>query len=83
MYKSGFVDRILSRLYSRPELFLSLSFLALITIGTILLSLPISVKSHISCVDALFTATSAVCVTGLIVLDTGRDFSFFGQLVIL
>lgn len=39
--------------------------------------------SSISFINALFTATSATCVTGLIVLDTGKDFSTFGQLIIL
>lgn len=64
---------------------LSLSFLFLIFLGTVLLSLPIS-SAHderISFIHALFTSTSAVCVTGLTVLDTGRDFSIFGQIVIL
>jgi len=63
---------------------LLLSFGILILIGTILLALPISGSSgSISWLDALFTATSAVCVTGLVVLDTGKDFSGFGQAVIL
>jgi len=56
-----------------------------ITIGTILLNLPSasSTAKSIGFINALFTATSATCVTGLIVLDTGKDFSTFGQLVIL
>ena len=56
-----------------------------ITIGTILLNLPSasSTAKSIGFINALFTATSATCVTGLIVLDTGKDFSIFGQLVIL
>ncbi len=83
MYKLTLIDRLLSRLYSRPELFLSVSFLVLIGAGTILLLLPISANTNISFIDALFTAVSATCVTGLIVLDTGKDFTFFGQLVIL
>jgi len=60
-------------------------FLALIILGTILLVLPISSKSGqaTAVVDALFTATSAVCVTGLIVVDTGSYWSSFGQGVIL
>jgi trk system potassium uptake protein TrkH len=49
-----------------------------------MLKLPFSTRvGHISLVDALFTATSAVCVTGLIVVDTGSYFSLFGQCVIL
>ena len=56
-----------------------------IAIGTILLNLPVasSTGNSIGFINALFTATSATCVTGLIVLDTGKDFSTFGQLVIL
>jgi len=55
-----------------------------IVAGTLLLMLPISVEGgHISLINALFTATSAGCVTGLTVLDTGTDFTFFGQAVIL
>jgi len=59
-------------------------FIATILIGSIVLSLPFASQGRdISYVDALFTSTSAVCVTGLIVLDTPKDFSFGGQLVIL
>ena len=61
-----------------------LSFLAAIAVGTILLSLPAaSTKGHLSVIDALFTSTSAVCVTGLIVVDTATHFTKFGQTVIL
>ena len=61
-----------------------LSFLVAITVGTLLLELPCStVRGEIDFVDAVFTATSAVCVTGLIVRDTGSDFTRFGQIVIL
>ena len=83
MYKVGFKDKLLSRLYSRPELFLSVSFLFLIFVGTVLLLLPVSSRAGISFIDALFTAVSATCVTGLVVLDTGKDFTLFGQIVIL
>ena len=67
-----------------PQVIIS-SFLITIVIGAILLSLPQSAAegSSISTVDAFFTATSATCVTGLIVKDTGKDFSKFGQMVIL
>jgi len=59
-------------------------FLALIIVGASLLCLPKSyVGEPTSPVDALFTATSATCVTGLIVEDTGSHFSFMGQIVIL
>lgn len=59
------------------------SFALLILIGTLLLLLPNATTGNISVIDAAFTATSAVCVTGLIVVDTATDFSFFGQLIIL
>ena len=62
-----------------------LGFLLLILIGTFLLSLPISTStgSRAKIVDALFTANSAICVTGLVVVDTGKFWSHFGQIVIL
>lgn len=59
------------------------SFIALIISGAALLLLPWSTVHGISAIDALFTSTSAVCVTGLIVLDTAKDFTFFGQGIIL
>lgn len=60
------------------------SFAVAIIAGTILLLLPLSTKSgQISYVDALFTATSGVCVTGLTVQDTATYFTPFGQTVIL
>ncbi len=62
-----------------------IGFLALIVVGTLLLMMPFATASGTwnSFVVALFTATSAVCVTGLAVVDTGNDFSFWGQLTIL
>lgn len=65
------------------EFTLASGFLVIILIGTILLLLPISHHGDISFIDALFTATSAVCVTGLTVLKIGSDFTFFGQIIIL
>jgi len=60
-------------------------FAAIIAVGTLLLILPISSKAgqFTNPVDALFTATSAVCVTGLVVVDTGTYWSHFGQAIIL
>jgi len=68
-----------------PNQVLVLSFLGFILIGTYLLHLPVASASEeaIRWIDALFTATSAACVTGLIVVDTGSDFSLFGQWIIL
>lgn len=59
-------------------------FLAVILVGSALLSLPISsVASPPKYIDALFTSVSAVCVTGLITVDTATQWSLFGQIVIL
>ncbi len=69
-----------------PTQTLIASFLVLIVSGAGLLMLPkasAAGKENLSFVDALFTATSATCVTGLIVKNTGKDFSLMGQLVIL
>jgi trk system potassium uptake protein TrkH len=67
-----------------PTKTLIISFLVLIISGSGLLMLPrASTGDNLSFVDALFTATSATCVTGLIVKDTGQDFSLMGQIVIL
>lgn len=64
---------------------LALGFLAVIIIGAIILTLPISSASGetTNFLDALFTSTSAVCVTGLVTLDTGTYWSVFGQTVIM
>lgn len=60
------------------------AFLGMILLGTLLLLLPFATSgSGVRFIDALFTMTSAVCVTGLIVMDTPHDFTLFGQLVIL
>ncbi len=59
-------------------------FAGLIVVGTLLLCLPYASTSRpLGVVNALFTATSATCVTGLAVVDTGKDLSIFGQLVVL
>ncbi|GAB6066522.1 TrkH family potassium uptake protein [Aquifex pyrophilus] len=66
-----------------PSRTLLLSFSLLILLGAFLLYLPVSTTRPISFLDALFTSTSAVTVTGLVVLDTYSDFTIFGKLVIL
>ena len=74
-----------ARLGVSPAAAVALSFALLIAAGTILLSIPAATASGrlTKPVDALFTATSASCVTGLIVHDTPTHWSLFGQLVIL
>ena len=74
----------LARRFS-PTAALVVSFAAMIVVGGLLLTLPpmTTAQGSLGLLDALFTATSAVCVTGLAVLDTGRDFTTAGQLVVL
>lgn len=75
----------------KPRLALSttqiilLSFLAVILVGSLLLSLPFATQNgeSVPYVDALFTATTATCVTGLVTLPTATTWSLFGQIVIL
>ncbi|MEO0234187.1 MAG: TrkH family potassium uptake protein [candidate division WOR-3 bacterium] len=69
-----------------PSLVIIFGYIVFIISGALLLSLPISLndpKVNINFIDALFTSTSAVCVTGLIVKDTATFFSPFGKLIIL
>lgn len=75
----------LARLVLRASVLLVSSFLLLILVGTVLLLLPRATPADnpISIVDALFTSTSAVCVTGLVVRDTATEFTPFGQTIIL
>lgn len=67
-----------------PGRLITLGFAAVILIGAGLLLLPISVRpgAEVAPIDALFTSTSAVCVTGLIAIDTADHFTFFGQAVV-
>lgn len=60
-----------------------MSFVILIGVGAFMLMLPFAHRGELSLIDALFTATSAVCVTGLIVKDTPVDFTTFGHAIIL
>jgi len=66
-----------------PALLFIGSFIILIFVGTGLLMLPRATIAGISFLDALFTATSAVCVTGLIVVDTATYFTTFGRVIII
>jgi trk system potassium uptake protein TrkH len=76
---------LLARTMRHPSLLLPLSFLGIIAFATLLLKLPAATPrgEPIGWVDALFTATSAVCVTGLAVRSTADGFTPFGQAVIL
>ena len=80
------MQRLLHLVYSlNRSTLIAFSFMAIILVGTFLLMLPISNTSGkwLPVIDALFTATSASCVTGLAVLDTGKDLTIFGQLVLI
>ena len=68
-----------------PAKVMVIGFASVVLLGALLLNLPIATKSgeSIGLLDALFTATSAVCVTGLIVVDTATYWSIFGQVVII
>ena len=92
--KTGAGKLVLDRLVGTPEKTTAFSFIVMICVGTVLLMLPRSVAGNgsIGFVDALFTATSAHCVTGLTVINTAMDgwaradlpaLSTFGQTVVL
>lgn len=66
-----------------PAQLFIVSFLLIIFVGSVLLLLPKATYTGISFLDALFTSTSAVCVTGLVVVDTGTHFTAFGQTIIM
>lgn len=67
----------------KPEMLFAYSFLVIVFIGAFLLKLPNATHSGISFINALFTSTSAVCVTGLTVVPTSSTFTIMGQSVIL
>lgn len=76
---------VLGFLWRRPALLLILTFVVLSVVGGLVLTFP-ACSAHdrpLDALDALFTAVSASCVTGLTVVDTATDFTFVGQLVIL
>ncbi|WP_196594088.1 TrkH family potassium uptake protein [Pectinatus sottacetonis] len=77
--------KILTTSILSPYQILVLSFASVIFIGTLFLMLPISSANgqSLSLINALFTSTSAVCVTGLSVVDTGHYFSYFGQTILI
>src|SRR5574344_296513 len=76
--------RIFHRNYTRTQI-IAIGFILIIIAGTLLLMLPFATRSGESAgfINSLFTATSATCVTGLVVVDTCTNWSIFGQLVIL
>ena len=75
--------RYIYQVYYNPAIVFVGSFFTIILLGSFLLMLPNATTNGITFTDALFTATSAVCVTGLVVLDTANDFTQIGQTIIL
>ena len=84
-----FINAFLQHLYRRSGFnalpMIALGFLAIILLGSVLLALPVAsaTGTPVPWFDTLFTATSAVCVTGLVVRDTGTAYSTFGHVVLL
>lgn len=81
--ESSKLFRIVNSVKMAPPLLFALSFLAVIGVGSGLLMLPNAQAVPLSYFEALFTATSAVCVTGLVVVDTAVAFTHMGQLIIM
>lgn len=75
----------MKRIKLSPYVLILLSFVILLLIGAILLMLPISLQNGQfgNFLDSLFTATSALCVTGLVVNDVNTTYTIFGKIVIL
>jgi trk system potassium uptake protein TrkH len=81
MNKPFRIRAFFSRHFTPARIFI-LSFAAVILTGAFLLRFPFAAsKGHLTFVDALFTSTSAVCVTGLTCVDIGKDLSFAGQVI--
>jgi trk/ktr system potassium uptake protein len=75
--------RMINSVKIPPALIFSASFLIIIFIGSGLLMMPRSHTSHLSWLDSLFTSVSAVCVTGLVVVDTATAFTTLGKIIIV
>ena len=75
----------LEKLIENPPLVLGISFAFIILVGAMLLNLPIASKNveSVGFINALFTASSATCVTGLIVVNTAAHWTIFGKIVII
>ncbi|MEC1601448.1 TrkH family potassium uptake protein [Bacillus halotolerans] len=76
-------ETVIKWVHFSPPQVLAIGFFLTIIIGSLLLKLPISTAKPLSWIDALFTAASATTVTGLAVVDTGTEFTVFGQTVIM
>jgi trk system potassium uptake protein TrkH len=74
---------IFKKIEIHPLYKILISFIVLIVSGSFLLKIPAASTVHLSYIDALFTSTSAVCVTGLIVVDTAKDFTLMGLIILI
>ena len=86
IYKhQNYFSRLICRIQNKPARLITLSFFFVILAGSLLLTLPCASRSgeSLGFLKALFTATSAACVTGLVVADTATAWSVFGQIVII
>ncbi|MBO4408811.1 MAG: Trk family potassium uptake protein, partial [Clostridiales bacterium] len=85
LYARTRTDKIVYSFLAHPGRLIVLSFLFVILLGSFLLALPWATKegTDFTYFDALFTATSATCVTGLIVADTQTTFTVFGKIVLI
>ena len=86
MWEFDFTDMdMMKKKWITPPRVITASFAAMILVGALLLCLPIASKDgqNVHFIDALFTATSANCVTGLVVLNTAEQWTVFGKIIIL
>src|SRR5690606_38932444 len=83
LIRLSFLIKYIYKIYFNPAILFVGSFGVFSLIGAFFLMLPRVTTHGISFIDALFTSTSAICVTGLAVLDTAHDFTQFGQTVIM
>ena len=70
-------------IFKSPEIILPITFFILCLLGSLLLAIPLSLNGRVNFLDSVFTAVSAVCVTGLSVFDVGSTLTSFGQLILI
>lgn len=81
--RNELIDKKHNRINLSPPSLLALGFLSFIIIGTLLLKLPFAHHGELTWINALFTATSAVTITGLSVVNIGDSFTTFGQVIVM
>lgn len=83
IHRPQLIDKKKNSINLSPPSLLALGFLSFIFIGTLLLKLPFAHYGNVSWLDAIFTATSAVTITGLSVVNIGESYTLFGQIVVM